>query len=377
MKTLTQNNLDSWTPLVEEVALNYAGNHSMDYEDAVQTGWLRLVELLDDASREWKPEHVVQQLREAVGSAYRQEAIMPSPTSESDLVLRNEDGSVADNALEVLASHTVSTVWAGEWAPYFINPKPYSLKCGHVKALDEWSPFAVCPDGCGEMQVGKRIKTVEGEPFIAHEREMHSGWGGGIRPGLDKNPREWNVSKEADIPIGYDNSRDRDLDTNWLNTFGSFEDFPDYSDGLGPGPSSPLSYLPPTHEQCIGDKRTSRMDEWYAAIGGDNKGRYWERSDFQVAKVKALLAGNGPWFANVLAYAKTFPYRGAALPVKAIRGSGLLLEDGSVISMSKAWQCWTGLHFGSPERTEKFCVLLEEHFPSNKAAKNIVRALRS
>ena len=345
MKTLTNNNLTSWTPLVEEVALNYAGNHNMDYEDAVQTGWLRLVELLDDASREWKPEHVVQQLREAVGSAYRQEAIMPSPTSESDLVLRNEDGSVADNALEMLAHNTVSTVWAGKWAPYFINPKPYTLKCGHVKALDEWSPFAVCPDGCGEMQVGKRIKTIEGQPFSAHEDET----------------------------VTYDTSRDRDLDTNWLNTFGSFEDFPDYSDGLGPKPG----YLPPTHKQCIGEERTSRMDEWYAAVGGDNKGRYWERSDFQVAKVKALLTGTGPWFANVLAYAKTFPYRGAALPVKAIRGSGLVLEDGSTISMSKAWQCWTGLHFGSPERTEKFCVLLEEHFPSNKNAQNIVRALRS
>jgi hypothetical protein len=349
MKTLTQNNLDSWKPLVEEVALNYAGNHVQDYEDAVQEGWLRLVELLDDASREWKPEHVVQQLREAVGSAYRQEAIMPSPTSESDLVLTNDDGSVADNALEMLASHTVSTVWAGEWAPYFINPKPYSLECGHVKALDEWSPFAICPDGCGEPKVGKRIKTIEGEPFSAHEDET----------------------------VTYDNSRDRDLDPNWLNTFGSFEDSPDYSDGLGPGPNSPLSYLPPTHEQCTGDKRTTRMNEWYAAIEGEEKGRYWERSDFQIAKVKALLAGQGPWFANVLAYAKTFPYRGPALPVKAIRGSGLALEDGSSISLAKAWRCWTGLRFGSPERTEKFCALLEEHFPSNRDAQNISRALRS
>jgi len=345
MKTLTNNNLDSWTPLVEEVALNYAGNHTQNYEDAVQTGWLRLVELLDDASRTWKPEHVASQLRDAVGSAYRNEAIMPSPTTESDLVLRNDDGSVADNALEMLAHNTVSTVFDGNWAPYFINPKPYTLKCGHIKALDEWSPFAVCPDGCGEQQVGKRIKTIEGQPFSAHEDET----------------------------VAYDTSRDRDLDPNWLNRFGSVDDQPDYSDGLGPGPG----YLPPTHEQCIGNKRISRMDEWYAALEGDSKGRYWNRPDFQVAKVKALLIGHGPWFANVLAYAKVFPYKGPSLPVKAIRGSSLVLKDDSTISLAKAWRCWTGLQFGSAERTEKFCILLEQHFPSNKDAKNLVRALRN
>ena len=58
MKTLTNDNLTSWTPLVEEVALNYAGNHTQNYEDAVQTGWLRLVELLSEDNRTWKPEQV-------------------------------------------------------------------------------------------------------------------------------------------------------------------------------------------------------------------------------------------------------------------------------------------------------------------------------
>lgn len=65
------------------------------------------------------------------------------------------------------------------------------------------------------------------------------------------------------------------------------------------------------------------------------------------------------------------------MPVKAIRGSGLLLENGSVISLAKAWRCWTGLRFGSSERKEKFCTLMEEHFPSNKNAKNLVRILRT
>jgi len=394
MKALNRSNLTSWTPLVEEVALNYAGDNSGEYEDAVQNGMLRLMELvtgdvpLPPKATSWKPEHVYHQVRNAIGGVYREEATLPQGhTSESDIVLHNDDGSRIDGANEVLALLTVSLEASDEWmSPIIPSSAPqFELSCGHTKGLlgqfseafGEKEPYAMCPSGCGEMKVGKQIKTVEGEPFVAHEREPLSGWGGGIKPGLDKNPREWNVSKEVDIPIGYDNSRDRDLDPNWLNTFGSFEDFPDYSDGLGPGPNSPLSYLPPTHEQCTGDKRTARMNEWYAAIEGEEKGRYYDRSDFQVAKVKALLTGQGPWFANVLAYAKTFPYRGPALPVKAIRGSGLALEDGSSISLAKAWRCWTGLRFGSPERTEKFCALLEEHFPSNKDAQNISRALRS
>ena len=103
MQFLSRSNLTSWTPLVEEVALAYAGNHTQDYEDAVQDGMVRLIELADDKSREYKPEHVTSQVREAIGSDYRKEATLPQGhTSESDIVLHNDDGSRKDGANEVL-----------------------------------------------------------------------------------------------------------------------------------------------------------------------------------------------------------------------------------------------------------------------------------
>ena len=80
MQFLSRSNLTSWTPLVEEVALAYAGNHTQDYEDAVQDGMVRLMEMatgtipLPPRAKEWKPEHVFSQVRQAINSEYRKEA---------------------------------------------------------------------------------------------------------------------------------------------------------------------------------------------------------------------------------------------------------------------------------------------------------------
>ncbi len=492
MNTLTRSNLTSWTPLVEEIALAYAGNHTQDYEDAVQDGMVRLMEMatgiipLPPRAKEWKPEHVFSQVRQAINSEYRKEATLPqSHTSESDIVLHNDDGSRIDGANEVLELLTEALEVSDGWmSPVIPSSAPqFELSCGHTKGLlgqfseafGEKEPYAMCPSGCGEMKVGRQIKTSVGEAFAVHETEE-------VLP---------------------DTGRDRDLDPNWLNRFGSAEDQPDYpepttksrgensaqreeryrhlemyikfaeDDGYLPtrkgfvmftkkleliGDRINAAYLEdhrgnkrafchdnvlhekivsilvtegyirpkgvhktgffadkemewvplialtparsykagtyyseefideafaespeellPTHTQRIGGQRTRRMDEWYAAIEG-KKGRYYDRADFQVAKVKAMLTGSDAWTAGVLAYAHIFPYKGPALPVKAIRGSSLVLEDGSVIAIDKAWRCWTGLRFGSPERTKKFCVLLKKHFSSNKNARDLARILRN
>jgi len=486
MQFLSRSNLTSWTPLVEEVALAYAGNHTQDYEDAVQDGMVRLIELADDKSREYKPEHVTSQVREAIGSDYRKEATLPqSHTSESDIVLHNDDGSRKDGANEVLEYLTesveVSTDFISPVTPS--NAPQFTLSCGHVKALLSWEPFAMCLDGCGEMKVGRQIKTAIGQPFSIHEVRDEEVFFQTNRDREFANPdtlmgsfmedyeelpepstksadvsnaqreksyllldayvqhlkEEWWLVRTpsrfgfekflkkleqigARLSVAYNTPPEHMEDVPeatlhdnpyhravvqilkaegyvWDVTFTRFYSKKDkrmvplmklqpsdklYKEGtyylkdfldeaFPSAPSDPGA----THEQCIGTRRISRMDEWYAAIEGKKDGRYWDRSDFQVAKVKALLTGCGPWLANVLAYAHIFPYKGDPMPVKAIRGSGLLLENGSVISLAKAWRCWTGLRFGSSERKEKFCTLMEEHFPSNKNAKNLVRILRT
>ena len=486
MQFLSRSNLTSWTPLVEEVALAYAGNHTQDYEDAVQDGMVRLIELADDKSREYKPEHVTSQVREAIGSDYRKEATLPqSHTSESDIVLHNDDGSRKDGANEVLEYLTesveVSTDFISPVTPS--NAPQFTLSCGHVKALLSWEPFAMCLDGCGEMKVGRQIKTAIGQPFSIHEVRDEEVFFQTNRDREFANPdtlmgsfmedyeelpepstksadvsnaqreksyllldayvqhlkEEWWLARTpsrfgfekflkkleqigARLSVAYNTPPEHMEDVPeatlhdnpyhravvqilkaegyvWDVTFTRFYSKKDkrmvplmklqpsdklYKEGtyylkdfldeaFPSAPSDPGA----THEQCIGTRRISRMDEWYAAIEGKKDGRYWDRSDFQVAKVKALLTGCGPWLANVLAYAHIFPYKGDPMPVKAIRGSGLLLENGSVISLAKAWRCWTGLRFGSSERKEKFCTLMEEHFPSNKNAKNLVRILRT
>ena len=498
MQFLSRSNLTSWTPLVEEVALAYAGNHTQDYEDAVQDGMVRLMEMatgtipLPPRAKEWKPEHVFSQVRQAINSEYRKEATLPqSHTSESDIVLHNDDGSRIDGANEVLELLTVALEASDEWmSPIIPSSAPqFELSCGHTKGLlgqfsdafGEKEPYAMCPAGCGEMKVGKQIKTAVGQPFSTHEvEEVHFQTNrdrefanpdtlmGSFMEDYEELPEpstksadvsnaqreksyllldayvqhlkeEWWLVRTpsrfgfekflkkleqigARLSVAYNTPPEHMEDVPeatlhdnpyhravvqilkaegyvWDVTFTRFYSKKDkrmvplmklqpsdklYKEGtyylkdfldeaFPSAPSDPGA----THEQCIGTRRISRMDEWYAAIEGKKDGRYWDRSDFQVAKVKALLTGCGPWLANVLAYAHIFPYKGDPMPVKAIRGSGLLLENGSVISLAKAWRCWTGLRFGSSERKEKFCTLMEEHFPSNKNAKNLVRILRT
>lgn len=501
MKTLSRSNLTSWTPLVEEVALQYAGNHTQNYEDAVQDGMVCLMEMvsgiipLPPRAKEWKPEHVFSQVRQAINSEYRKEATLPqSHTSESDIVLHNDDGSRIDGANEVLELLTVALEASDEWmSPVIPSSAPqFELSCGHTKGLlgqfsdafGEKEPYAMCPAGCGEMKVGKQIKTAVGQPFSTHEvEEVHfqtnrdrefanpdtlmgsfiedyeelpepstkstdvstaqreksyllldayvqhtvraSSTGeysqrySPSRFGFEKFLKKleeigarlsvaYNTPPEHmdDVPMAmlHDNPYHRAVvkilvadDYVWDVIFTRFyskkdkrmvpliklepsdrlykegayylKDFLDEAFPLAP--SDPGA----THEQCIGTRRISRMDEWYAAIEGKN-GRYYDRADFQVAKVKALLTGCGPWLANTLAYAQIFPYKGPLMMPVAIRGSSLVLENGSVISLAKAWRCWTALRFGSSERKEKFCTLMEKHFPSNKNAQDLVRILR-
>jgi hypothetical protein len=492
MKTLSRSNLTSWTPLIEEVALQYAGNHTQDYEDAVQDGMVRLIELADDKSREYKPEHVTSQVREAIGSDYRKEATLPqSHTSESDIALYNDDGSRKDGANEVLEYLTESVEVSTDFISPVIpsNAPQFTLSCGHVKALLSWEPFAMCLDGCGEMKVGRQIKTAVGQPFSAHEvEEVHFQTNrdrefanpdtlmGSFIEDYEELPEP--STKSADVSTAQREKSYLLLDAYVQHTvrasstgeysqryspsrFG-FERFLKKLEEIGARLSVayntppehlewwmddvpmamlhnnpyhrvvvkilvadgyvrnviftrfyskkdkrmvPLIKLEPsdklykegayylkdfldeafplapsdpgaTHEQCIGTRRTRRMDEWYAAIEGKN-GRYYDRADFQVAKVKALLTGCGPWLANVLAYSQIFPYKGPLMMPVAIRGSSLVLENGSAISLAKAWRCWTALRFGSSERKEKFCTLMEKHFPSDKNAKNLIRILRT
>ena len=497
METLSRSNLTSWTPLVEEVALNYAGNHTQDYEDAVQDGMVRLMELvtgvipLPKKATSWKPEHVFSQVRDAISSDYRKEATLPqSHTSESDIVLHNDDGSRLDGANEVLELLTEALEVSDGWMSAVIpsSAPQFMLSCGHTKGLlgqfseafGEKEPYAMCPSGCGEMKVGKQIKTAVGQPFSIHEvEEVH------FQTNRDRevtNPDSLMGSFFEDyeeLPEPSAKSRDvsdvqrersyllldayvQHLKEEWwlgrtpsrfgfekflnkLEEIGARIDVAFHKDALHLGNEKatlhnnplhqavvqilkaegyikpkgvhftgfndkktgewvPLMKLTPaksyqagtyylrdfldeafppapgdpgaTHEQCIGTRRISRMDEWYAAIEGKN-GRYFDRADFQVAKVKALLTGCGPWTASALAYAKIFPYKGDPMPVKALRGNSLVLENGATISMSKAWRCWKGLRFGSFERREKFCVLLEEHLPSDENARKLVRILRT